>query len=258
MLFQKGHSISEKLKKKLSQAMKKYYQTHPHPRGMLGKRLSEEQKKKSSEIRKKNLKEVKKLVAMNKKRGGKTYEEIYGIERAKEIRLNQSKAQKGRTYDDIFGIEKAIKQKEKLRKSHIGHKASNETKLKMRESAQIGEKNFNWKGGITSLREKIRKLPEYKEWRDSIYKNDDYTCQECGARSEKNKRVYIEAHHNEKSFSKLFAEFLKEYNQFSPFEDIDTLLRLAINWQPFWNAEGVTLCKDCHKLTKNYLFRGKT
>lgn len=38
---------------------------------------------------------------------------------------------------------------EKMRKSMLGKKHSEETKLKMRESAQRGEKNVNWKGGVT-------------------------------------------------------------------------------------------------------------
>src|SRR3990167_5286934 len=33
-----------------------------------------------------------------------------------------------------------------------------------------GPKNSNWRGGGTSLHEKIRKSPEYKEWRDEVLK----------------------------------------------------------------------------------------
>ena len=113
-----------------------------------------------------------------------------------------------------------------------------------------GENNRNYKGGITPLRKKIRDLPEYLQWRDDIYARDNYTCQKCGLHSGNGKAVYLEAHHSDKSFSELFTEFLREYNQFSPYKDKDTLVRLAMNWQPFWEAEGETYCNDCHKLTK--------
>lgn len=56
-----------------------------------------------------------------------------------------------------------------------------------------------------------------------------------------------------KSFYKILQEFLQTYNQFSPIEDKETLVRLAINYTPFWDINnGITLCTDCHKLTSNY------
>ena len=114
----------------------------------------------------------------------------------------------------------------------------------------LGERNNKWKGGITPLYEAIRKLPEYKEWRTRIFRGDKYTCQKCPeSHNNYNKTIQLEAHHSEKSFSELLAEFLQEYNQFSPYEDQHILLRLAMKWQPFWTAKGETLCKDCHTLT---------
>jgi hypothetical protein len=54
----------------------------------------------------------------NEYRKGKTYEEIYGIERAKEIKKLGSKNNylKGKTYEEVYGIEKAEKLKKKLKK----------------------------------------------------------------------------------------------------------------------------------------------
>lgn len=109
-----------------------------------------------------------------------------------------------------------------------------------------GEKNHSWKGGISPLEILIRNLPEYKEWRTSVFKRDNYTCNRCIKRG-----VYLEAHHHKKSFSLLLQEFLKEYDQFSPIEDKETLVRLAMKYQPFWDcSNGETLCKKCHDLTK--------
>ena len=125
-----------------------------------------------------------------------------------------------------------------------GKHLSKERRDKMRLNARWGKNNPNWKGGITPLYDKIRRLPEYKEWRTSIYERDNYTCQKCGSQ----KSGTFNAHHNDKQFIELFREFLQEYNQFSPFEDQHTLLRLAMKWQPFWTAEGITYCDNCHTL----------
>ena len=78
-----------------------------------------------------------------------------------------------------------------------------------------GENHHNWKGGITSESEKVRKSPEYKKWREQVYKKDGYTCQKCGS-----KRSDLCAHH---------------IRNFSHYED----LRFDI-------GNGITLCEKCH------------
>ena len=111
--------------------------------------------------------------------------------------------------------------------------------------SKIGSLSSQWQNGKTKLHKLIRNLLENGQWRTEVFKRDDYTCQECYKRGEK-----LEAHHK-KEFHIIFAEFLKEYDQFSPLEDKETLLRLAMKYKPFWNIDnGQTLCKDCHNLTK--------
>ena len=188
--------------------------------------------------------------------------------RTKEARENTGKAKMGNK-NPMFGKptwnkgKVGIYSKETLRKNreaHLGKHSANEFKkghktwnrgLKGVMKAWNkgipnpnfqGENNPKWKGGITPLYDRIRKLPEYKEWRTSIYKRDNYTCQECGSQESGT----LNAHHSDKFFAELLADFLREYDQFSPYEDIDTLVRLAIKWQPFWDAEGITYCDDCH------------
>ena len=113
-----------------------------------------------------------------------------------------------------------------------------------------GENHWNWQGGKTELTHLIRQLLEYTNWRHEIFQRDNYTCQECGIKNGQGKTVYLEVHHK-KEFSILFLEFLQEYNQFSPIDDKETLVRLAMNWKPFWNIDnGKTLCEECHNLTK--------
>jgi len=110
--------------------------------------------------------------------------------------------------------------------------------------AKIGKLHARWTG-LTPLARLIRNLSEYKWWRMGCLHRDNLTCQECGS------KYLLEAHHK-KPFVELLLEFLYEYNQFSPIEDKETLVRLAMKWQPFWDVDnGKTLCRKCHDLTKS-------
>ena len=86
---------------------------------------------------------------------------------------------------------------------------------------QSGENCHFWKGGITSINEKIRKSLVYKFWRLAVFTRDNYTCQICFKRG-----CLIHAHH-----IKTFSLFPK--------------LRLAID-------NGKTLYVDCHKKTETW------
>lgn len=105
-----------------------------------------------------------------------------------------------------------------------------------------GSNNPNWIDGRTPLRIRIRNLPECKEWANRVFKKDDYTCQICSKRGGS-----LEAHHDKRKFHNILTDFLQEYNQFSPIEDKETLVRLAITYEPFWEVDiGQTLCGKCH------------
>ncbi len=123
-----------------------------------------------------------------------------------------------------------------------GKKHSNEIKQFLKES-QLQEKGNNWKGGITPLIILIRNMAEMNNWRVKIFIRDNRICQSC-FKNDKN----IEAHHK-KPFIKILQEFLQQYSQFSPIEDKETLVRLAITYEPFWDlSNGETLCEVCHDL----------
>lgn len=111
-------------------------------------------------------------------------------------------------------------------KKRIG--LGNRGKLKPQIS---GANNLNWKGGITPLNQKIRRSPEYRLWRVSVFERDNYTCVWCGDRCKEGHKVVLNADHI-KPFS-LFPE-----------------LRFAID-------NGRTLCVKCHRSTDTYASRIK-
>ncbi len=137
-----------------------------------------------------------------------------------------------------------------LSEAHIGQHSSPATQFKKGHKTwnkglkgyMAKEKNSNWQGGITALHYLIRHCDLYNEWRNKIYKQDSYTC-ECSYHGSK-----IIAHHIDKTFTEIFNEFLQEYNQFSPYEDKETLLRLSFTYKPFWKAKGKVKCKRCHTI----------
>lgn len=88
-----------------------------------------------------------------------------------------------------------------------------------------GEKNWNWKGGITPAYMKARNSKSYLKWRSIVYSRDNFICQDCGDHNYKGRggAIKLHAHH---IFS--FADFPE--HRFEP-----------------WN--GVTLCEPCHMKT---------
>jgi hypothetical protein len=91
----------------------------------------------------------------------------------------------------------------------------------IKHEAVSGEKNHNWRGGVTKEHEKIRKSLEYKLWRKAVFERDNYMCVQCNARG-----VWIEADH---------------IKQFAYHPE----MRLNID-------NGRTLCKPCHRKTDTW------
>lgn len=90
-----------------------------------------------------------------------------------------------------------------------------------RKGNWVAENNPNWKGGITPINQKIRKSPEYKEWRKAVFERDDYTCQICGQIG-----------------GTLQVDHIKPFSLFPK-------LRFRI-------SNGRTLCVLCHRETDTY------
>lgn len=102
----------------------------------------------------------------------------------------------------------------------------NISKVRIEKGVAKGERNPNWRGGVTPLHRAVRTSIKYKEWRLSVFKRDNYMCVLC-----KTKKTPLNADH---------------IKQFAYFPD----LRFDIN-------NGRTLCEDCHKKTDTYAGRGR-
>lgn len=89
-----------------------------------------------------------------------------------------------------------------------------------------GENANNWQGGKTSQNQIIRHRKETRHAREAVYKRDKYTCQDCGAKSQKGRPVVLNAHH------------IKPFSQFPELRfDLENI---------------VTLCVECHKKTDTF------
>ncbi|MGH8271502.1 MAG: transposase [Gammaproteobacteria bacterium] len=88
------------------------------------------------------------------------------------------------------------------------------TREKLRQ-ANLGEKRYNWKGGITPSQIRLRNSLEMRLAREKCFERDNHTCQSCGKRGYR-----LNAHH------------IWPFHRFPHLKfDVNNL---------------VTLCKKCH------------
>jgi hypothetical protein len=131
----------------------------------------------------------------------------------------------------------------------VGHRESKETKVK-RSKSMLGNKNcvgkepwnkgkigysilstrkenhWNWKGGITSLNQKLRKSLMWELWRKTIFERDNYTCRKCRVQSGFGRTIHLHPHH---------------------IINLSTCLNQKLFHLIFNLNNGLTLCEDCHK-----------
>ena len=157
-----------------------------------------------------------------------------GFKHTDETKIRMSNAQKGKTVSQIT--------RQKIRQSLMGHEVlaivrakiseKNKGMIQTREEClakskrQSGENSYLWRGGLTSLNEKIRKGVEYRIWRQAVFRRDNWTCVLCFARGKKATPVTLNADH-----IKPFAMYPE--------------LRLSVE-------NGRTLCVPCHKKTDTW------
>ena len=131
---------------------------------------------------------------------------------------------------------------EKMSKSHKGKPHSKEWNKNVSRALR-GKNHYKYKGDRISrcIKQQIRKLHEYKVWRDAIFTRDNWTCVKCKARSKKGKSVYLECDHYPVSF----AEIVDLYSI--------TNTETAIATKKLWDIKnGRTLCRGCHRKTDNW------
>lgn len=100
------------------------------------------------------------------------------------------------------------------RKPMLGKKHSEKTKKAMSEKNK-GNRNPNWKGGITAKVRKFRRTKGYITWAKVVIERAGGRCEECGSTES------VEAHHK-----------ISLYIDFSKGLDLEN---------------GQALCKSCHK-----------
>lgn len=139
--------------------------------------------------------------------------------------VGRSPWNKGKT--DIYSedVLKAISAKQKGKRNSPRTEFKKGIRVSIATEFKKGRPGYltsNWKGGVTSESEKLRKSDRYKLWRLSVFERDNFTCKCCGERG-----------------GKLHADHIKPWSLFQN-------LRFDI-------SNGRTLCIPCHKKTPTYL-----
>ena len=106
-------------------------------------------------------------------------------------------------------------------KRHTGESKRRMSVFQKKRIRQKGENSSAWKGGITSTNQLIRSSMEYKLWRESVFRRDNWTCVFCN-----------------KKGGNLQADHIKPFNLFPD-------LRFIIE-------NGRTLCVGCHRKTESF------
>ena len=100
--------------------------------------------------------------------------------------------------------------------------------------SRIGKDNPNWRGGTASITERIRSSMLYEQWRTSVFKRDNYTCQDCGKIGGD-----LEVHH-----IKPFRHIIRQYEI-----NKDNLYQIIQTMDLLWDiSNGITYCIRCHGL----------
>lgn len=139
-----------------------------------------------------------------------------GKKSSEETRRRISLSRIGKKYPKLSEAKRGKKFSEahKRKLSEIRKVAYKEGRLKMPHYS--GEKNPNWKGGISDRNHILRTSLAFRNWREQVFERDDYTCQSCGDSRGGN----LHPHH---------IKFWHEYPK----------LRFDV-------TNGITLCKTCH------------
>ncbi len=129
-----------------------------------------------------------------------------------KTREKMSDAKKGKTPKNIKMLIEA-KRNYKYTKKHRKRLSETHKKLGTMPPSRRGTIPWNFRN-ITPIHERIRKSPEYAEWRWGVFVRDDFTCQMCGVRG-----------------ARLRANHIKKFSDYPE-------LRLEL-------TNGITICENC-------------
>lgn len=175
------HFKSEESIRKRTETRKRLFKEGKLIPPMLGKKLSEETKRKISLAGKgrKHTEETKQKMSLTSK----------GIKHSKESKLKISLARKGRKLSE--------EHKRKFCYANLGKKLSEEVKQKMRKPkpkgfnlTRLGIKNPNWRGGKSFEPYDYNFNSQFKEM---IRERDNHTCQLC--KKQKPEIKQLQVHH---------------------------------------------------------------
>ena len=179
-------------------------------------------------------------------KGHKGYKFWKGKSFSKEHKIKLSISHKDKP-NGRLGYKTPKETREKIRIAHIGKLIGNENPAKRLEvrikisKANSGKNHYLWKGGITPLRQKLRQCWKFKQWREEIFKRDNWTCQITGQKGRE-----LHPHHIVD-----FASILNEIKY--AYLDGKITFEKAINYDFLWDIDnGITLSKKNHKQIHNY------
>ena len=102
-----------------------------------------------------------------------------------------------------------------------------------------GSKHPNWKGGRTTLYERMREYFRWSQVKETI-ERDGHKCQMCGETHK------LQVHHI-KPFKDIFDEILSEHPELDVLNDKDELYEIMRKDERFNDIDNlVTYCKKCH------------
>jgi len=128
---------------------------------------------------------------------------------------------------------------------YFGRKPKSDThKQKLSESNRgkhlhFGERNPNWRGGVSTLAHLIRTSRRYRNWQSQVFKRSCGECFRCKQKvNQKSPRGY--ACHHIVPFKKLCLAAIEA----SP---LISALEACLIFEPLWDQKnGILMHKDCH------------